>query len=97
MRLEKFNAALEAFHPKREWLRWAAPRAWAAMRVAASAIRRRPRVALYAAVVVVMVLPLVPDLFCAIPWPYRKAAGFAAFLAVVVRLPGPPPAGARRG
>ena len=82
MRIDNFNAALEAFHPKREWLGWAAPRVLAAVRVAASAIRRRPRAALYATVVGAMVLPLVPDLFWAIPWPYRKAAGFVAFLAV---------------
>ncbi len=81
MKIEKLNSTLEALHPKGEWLRWAAPRAWDAMRVVASAIRRRPRVALYAAVVAVLVLPLVPDSFYAIPWPYRKAAGFAAFLA----------------
>ena len=63
---------------------------------ASAAIRRRPRVALFATVVAVMVLPLVPDLFYVIPWPYRKAAGFVVFVAVLVRVPGPPPAGARR-
>src|SRR4051794_40718699 len=83
MDMRSVNSYLEALHPKEEWLRWAAPRVGAAMPVAWSASPRRPRLSLYVAAVAVMVLPLVPDLFYVIPWPYRRAAGFVAFVAVV--------------
>ena len=41
--------------------------------------RRWPLVSLIAAVVSVMGLSLVPDLCYAIPWPWRKAAGWVGF------------------
>ena len=75
-----------------------------AIRSAGRVLRRRPWVAPVAAGVLAPVLSLAPDLFFAIPWPIRKAAGWVVFagllglgLARLVRVRpgdrGPAPAG----
>ena len=47
-----------------------------AVRAGGAVVRRRPGVALVALGVLVLALPLATDLFYAIPWPLRKAAGW---------------------
>jgi hypothetical protein len=48
-----------------------------------AAVRRRPRVALIALAMMVLIGPLTVDLFFAIPWPVRKAGGWLLFLGLL--------------
>ena len=56
-------------------------RAW---RLASGAARRRPGAALVASAELALALTMIPDLFYAIPWPTRKAAGWVVVAGVAV-------------